>query len=60
MGDIGHLLNTFNLGPTNTVLLVCLFWIIKKKLCQHEAMYEWYVGQRAIERKKPYVESQGD
>lgn len=52
MGDLTSLLTHFNLGPTNTILLAILFFVIKKKLCQHEVMYEWYLGQRALDKEE--------
>lgn len=61
MGDLAAVLTSFNLGPANTILLAILFVVIKKKLCQHEVMYEWYLGQRAIEREElKHVETQSD
>lgn len=51
MGDIAIWLTHLNLGPANTILLVAIVWLAKKKICQHEEMYLWYVGQRAIEKK---------
>ena len=52
MGDITAFFTSLNLGPANTAILAIIFFIIKKKMCQHEVMYEWYLGQRAIQEKE--------
>lgn len=52
MGDFTVFLESLHLGLANTVLLIVLLAIAKKKLCQHEAMYEWYLIQRAIQERE--------
>lgn len=52
MGDLAILLNTFHFGLVNTLLLLVLALIVKRKVCEHDAMYKWYIGKRAIEEKE--------
>lgn len=51
MGDFAVFLNTLNLGPANTILLVVILLMAKKKLQQHDRMFEWYLGQRVKEKE---------
>lgn len=50
MNDLGVLIERVGFSPINTVLLLLIWLSIRKKIKEHDIMYEWYVGKIAIEK----------
>lgn len=48
MDLLEHWIESLHLSHAVTGLLVLIIVMVKKKLCEHDRMYLWYIGQLAI------------
>lgn len=48
MDLLEHWVEYLHLSHAVTVLLVLMIVLVKNKLCEHDRMYLWYIGQLAI------------
>lgn len=59
MDLLEHWAESLHLGYALTGLLVLVALIVKKKMCEHDRMYLWYIGKLALdeaERKRKRVD----